>query len=53
VEDPAESCKALSGPLTGLWRYRVGDYRAILDIDQGQVVIIALDIGHRSEIYGD
>ena len=52
LEDPTKSCKALSGPLSGLWRYRAGDYRVILDIDRGRVVIVALDIGHRSEIYG-
>jgi len=53
LDEPAKSCKALSGPLTGLWRYRVGNYRVILDIDHGHVVIIALDIGHRSKIYDD
>jgi mRNA interferase RelE/StbE len=51
MTDPTSSCKPLSGPLTGLWRYRVGDYRIILDIDHGQVVIIALDLGHRRNIY--
>jgi mRNA interferase RelE/StbE len=29
LDDPASACKALGGPLTGLWRYRVGDYRVI------------------------
>ena len=52
LDDPTTPCKALSGPLTGLWRYRVGDYRAILDIDRGDVAIVAIDLGHRSEIYG-
>lgn len=51
LEDPISSCKALSGPMTGLWRYRVGDYRVILDINRGELVIIALDLGHRGEIY--
>jgi mRNA interferase RelE/StbE len=50
--DPAAVCKPLSGPLAGLWRYRIGDYRVTLDIDRGRVVIIALDIGHRGDIYG-
>jgi mRNA interferase RelE/StbE len=36
----------------GLWRYRVGDYRVILDIQRAEVVIVAIDLGHRSEIYG-
>lgn len=51
LDDPAAPCKALSGPLTGFWRYRVGDYRVILDIRRGEVVIVALDIGHRSDVY--
>lgn len=53
LDDPTASCKGLSGPLTGLWRLRIGDYRAVLDIRRGQVVIVALDIGHRSSIYDD
>lgn len=51
LEDPAASCKALSGPLSGLWRFRVGDFRVVLDIRRGEVVIVALDLGHRSTIY--
>lgn len=53
LEDPTASCKALTGPLTGLWRLRVGDYRVILDIRRGDLVIVALDLAHRSVIYGD
>lgn len=53
LEDPTTSCKALSGPMAGLWRLRVGDYRVILDIRRGEVVIVALDLGHRSTIYTD
>jgi len=48
LDDPTTPCKALSGPLTGLWRYRVGDYRVIPDIDRGNVAIVAVDLGHRS-----
>ncbi|MCH8614383.1 type II toxin-antitoxin system RelE family toxin [Arsenicicoccus dermatophilus] len=53
LEDPTAPCKALSGPLTGLWRPRIGDYRAVLDIRRDDVVIIALDLGHRSSVYDD
>lgn len=51
LEDPTKRCKALTGPYTGLWRLRVGDYRVILDIRRGALVIIALDVGNRSSIY--
>lgn len=53
LDDPTASCKALTGPMTGLWRLRVADYRVILDIRRGDVVIVALDLGHRSTIYVD
>jgi mRNA interferase RelE/StbE len=51
VDDPTRRCKALSGPYTGLWRLRVGDYRVILDIQCAELVIIALDLGNRSNVY--
>jgi mRNA interferase RelE/StbE len=51
LDDPTQRCKALSGPLAGMWRRRVGDYRIILDIRRGELVIVALDVGHRSKIY--
>lgn len=53
LDDPTSRCKALSGPLAGLWRLRVGDYRVILDIRRNEVVIVALDLGHRGTIYDD
>ncbi len=51
LDDPRKRGKALSGPHAGLWRLRVGDYRVILDIRRGELVIIALDVGNRSGIY--
>lgn len=51
LDDPTKRCKALSGPYTGLWRLRVGDYRVILDIRREELVVIALDLGNRSSIY--
>ena len=50
-EYPQEHCKALTGNYSGLWRYRMGSYRVILDIDQGTLVLLALEVGHRSSIY--
>ena len=47
LEEPQSRCKALSGPLAGLWRLRVGDYRVLIDIRREKLVIIALDVGHR------
>lgn len=48
---PRSRGKALTGKLSGYWRYRVGNYRIIADIVDNDLVIIGIDIGHRSEIY--
>jgi mRNA interferase RelE/StbE len=50
-EDPRASGKPLSGPLAGRWRYRVGDYRIVCEIEDGRLVVLVLTVGHRSGIY--
>jgi len=49
--DPADLCKALYGPYAHLWRYRVGDWRVICDIQRGRLVVLVLEVGHRSSVY--
>ena len=49
--DPRAHRKALTANRSGLWRYRVGDYRLIAQIDDSAVTILMLEIGHRSSIY--
>ncbi len=51
LENPRTRGKALLGALSGLWRYRVGDYRIICKIEDDNLIIIALEIGHRKNIY--
>lgn len=51
LEDPRSSGKALVGNLDGRWRYRVGDYRLICEIDDDKILITILKIGHRSKVY--
>ena len=51
TDDPRKNGKALKGNLKGLWRYRVIDYRLIVDIQDDTLVIIAIDFAHRKEIY--
>lgn len=53
LEDPRVRGKALTGPLRGLWRYRVGDYRIVCDLVDSQLVVLVIDIDHRSSIYED
>ncbi|MFA5631807.1 MAG: type II toxin-antitoxin system RelE/ParE family toxin [Porticoccaceae bacterium] len=50
-ENPRSTGKALTGPLGGLWRYRVGDYRVICDIQDGTLRILVVRVGNRRDIY--
>ena len=51
LEDPMSRGKALTGNLAGVWRYRVGDYRILCDINDGRLVILVVDVAHRREVY--
>jgi mRNA interferase RelE/StbE len=50
-EDPRSTGKALTGPLGGLWRYRVGDFRVICEIQDGALRVLVLELGNRREVY--
>ncbi len=50
-ENPRQHGKGLTANRTGQWRYRVGDYRILARIDDGKIVILILEIGHRRDIY--
>lgn len=49
--DPRRFGKGLSGPLSGTWRYRVRDYRIICQIKDRELIVLALAVGHRRDIY--
>lgn len=51
LDDPRSMGKGLTGNLSGLWRYRVGDYRIICDIEDGVLLILVVDVAHRREVY--
>lgn len=51
TEDPRTCGKPLSGQLKGLWRYRVGNYRLIVEIEDEKFIIIAIEFGLRDKIY--
>ncbi len=42
--------KALVANKKGQWRYRIGAYRLLCEIDDNRLIILALTIGHRREI---
>jgi mRNA interferase RelE/StbE len=52
LEDPRTLGKPLTGPQLGeFWRYRVGDYRVICDIQDQALVVLVIEIGNRRDIY--
>jgi mRNA interferase RelE/StbE len=52
LDNPRSIGKALHGVRFGeFWRYRLGDYRLICEIEDRRVVVLVLRIGHRSEVY--
>ena len=50
-ENPRQHGKPLSANLSGSWRYRIGDYRVIANIQDEKVVVLVLTVGHRKDIY--
>lgn len=51
IENPRSFGKALSGNKKGLWRYRIGNYRIICHIEDFKLIVLALELGHRKNIY--
>ena len=51
-DDPRVLGKALQGKTLGLyWRYRMGDYRIICNIQDEKLIILVVEIGHRKDVY--
>ena len=50
-ENPRQHGKGLTANRSGQWRYRVGDYRILADIQDNKILILVLNVGHQSEIY--
>jgi mRNA interferase RelE/StbE len=53
LSDPRSRGKGLVGDRKGIWRYRVGDYRILCQILDAELVIVAVTIRHRRDVYGD
>lgn len=51
-ENPRRFGEPLAENLTGLWRYRVGDYRVIAEIQDDVLLVLVLQAGHRRNVYG-
>lgn len=53
TDDPKSYGKPLIGEKKGYWRYRIGDYRLIVEIDDNKLIIVMINIGHRKNIYNN
>ena len=51
VADPRKAGKSLHARLDRYWAYRVGDYRLICEIRDDVLIVLVVEIGHRSNIY--
>ena len=51
TDDPRKHGKQLKGNLSGIWRYRVGDYRLFAEIKDNILTIFIFEVGRRREIY--
>ncbi len=49
--NPRQWGRALQGEKRGLWRYRVGEYRLICDIQDEKITVLVLEVGHRKDVY--
>ncbi|WP_428541507.1 type II toxin-antitoxin system RelE family toxin [Rhodopila sp.] len=51
AENPRGFGKALRHNKFGLWRYRVRDYRIVCELQDKRLVVLAVGVGHRREVY--
>lgn len=52
LENPRSIGEALRGSKLGeFWRYRVGDWRIICEIQDEKLIVLALRVGHQREVY--
>lgn len=50
-ENPRIHGKGLTANKSGQWRYRVGDYRILAEIRESELILVLVEVGHRSRIY--
>ena len=51
LDNPRQLGKALTGNLSGLWRYRVGGWRIICYLEDAELVVLVIDVDHRRQVY--
>ena len=51
ADDPRVLGRALRGELSEYWRYRVGDYRLVCEIQDDVLTVLVVRVAHRSKVY--
>ena len=51
LDDPRSLGKPLTGGLSGFWRYRVGDYRIIVSLEDDALRVLVVRVAHRKDVY--
>lgn len=52
-KNPRVLGKPLLHNKSGLWRYRVNDYRVICHLENNELIVLVLRVGHRKRVYGE
>ena len=50
-KDPRHFGEPLKGDKSGLWRYRIGNYRILCELQDDCLVVLAINVGHRRDVY--
>jgi mRNA interferase RelE/StbE len=50
-ENPRLWGEALVGEFSGLWKYRIGTFRLVCQIQDDKLLVLVVELGHRREIY--
>ena len=51
TDDPRRHGTGLTSTHSGQWRYRVGNYRILAEIEDKELIILVIEVGHRSSVY--
>lgn len=51
TENPRQHGKGLTANRSGQWRYRIGEYRILVKIEDDKIILILIDIKHKKEVY--
>ncbi len=51
ASDPRSKGGPLKGRLREFWRYRVGDYRVLVKLEDDRLVVLVVEVIHRSKAY--